>query len=167
MNDRFWPHFDALFTALWANFSQKVLCYFLHYALCYFFSALHFFQSHNATHQHCRKCFLLVSVFHIAVVMVFKRRLDEFLVCFTLHRVEGVCRELHVQARAGAGTLWPVTLCSLINFFSFFSPPFFSWYQVSIAIFGSITPISTKSRSFPETKRRRRIFSIFESMIFF
>ena len=22
MNDRFWPHFDALFTALWANYSR-------------------------------------------------------------------------------------------------------------------------------------------------
>ena len=30
-----------------------MLCYFLHYALCHFLSALHFFQSHNATHQHC------------------------------------------------------------------------------------------------------------------
>ena len=56
---RFHSDFDALISTLWANFSQKVLCYFLHYALCYFFSALHFFQSHNATHQHCYfDCFM-------------------------------------------------------------------------------------------------------------
>jgi len=50
----FWAWFSALFSALWANFVRKTLRYFLRYAFWIFLSALHFFQTHNATHQHCR-----------------------------------------------------------------------------------------------------------------
>ena len=48
----FWAWFSALFSALWANFVRKTLRYFLRYAFWIFLSALHFFQTHNATHQH-------------------------------------------------------------------------------------------------------------------